>query len=163
MTASHIPDCYIHLLIQNFKVSGMIIIFKKISVKTKKQDIKDFIAPVIKGSWLRKSGQIESIVILTQRNIRTRIIQYHVLIEIIPDSVAKRVIKKLNMKTLTGNYVAVCEYKVRNWHNDPRINYRPHKSLKNKRIADRRDRYEEVISEDINISGEQIFHTKGWE
>lgn len=139
------------------------IILKKISVKTKTQDIKDFIAPAIKGSWLSRNGQIKTIVILTQRNIRTRVIHHHVLVEIIPNSVAERVIKKLNMKILVGKYIAVCEYKLRSWHNDPRMNHSyasTYKRLKNKRVADRRDQYEEVISEDISISGD--FYKKGW-
>lgn len=143
----------------------MMIILKKISVKTKKQDIKDFVIPAIKGNWLSKSGQIKNVLILTQRNVRTRVIQYHVLVELIPDSIAERAIKRLNMTTLVGKYVAVSEYKVRNWHNDPRMNHSyasTYKRLKDKRIADRRNQYEEVISEDISITSEKSFHTKGW-
>jgi hypothetical protein len=143
----------------------MMIIFKKISAKTKKQDIKDFIVPAVKGNWLIKNGQIKSILILTQRNIRTRVIQHHILVEVTPDSIAEKVIKKLNKTTLVGKYIAVCEYKIRNWHNDPRMNHSyasTYKRLKDKRIADRRDQYEEVISEDIGITSEESFHTKGW-
>ncbi|MDD1606578.1 MAG: hypothetical protein LUO95_07100 [Methylococcaceae bacterium] len=143
----------------------MIIILKNIPAKTKKRDIKNFIDPVAKGNWLKKSGQIKSILFLTQKNIRTNIIQNHVLVEVLPDSVAERVIKKLNRKMLLDSYIAVCEYKIRNWHNDPRINHshaNNYKNFKNKRICERRDPHEEIVSDDIDITSEKSFHTKGW-
>jgi hypothetical protein len=125
----------------------MVIILKHIPVKIRKQDIKDFLAPEVKGSWLRKSGQIQSVYILTQKNIQTHITQNHVLVEIFPDLVAERVIKKLNRKTVAGKYVAVCEYKIRNWHNDPRIKNITRKVQNDRRVGDRRTRYEETIAE----------------
>lgn len=73
----------------------MVIILKHIHAKTTRQNIKDFLASELKGSLLNKSGQIHNIYILTQRNIRTREIQYHGLVEIVPDSVAKRLLESL--------------------------------------------------------------------
>ncbi len=140
----------------------MIIILKNIPAKIKKQDIKNFITPAVKGGWFSKRGQIQSIVILSQKNIRTHDMQYHSLIEIFPDSVAERVIKKLNRKIIVGKCVAVCEYMVRDWHNDQRLNREAHKRLHDKRIADRRERYEEIVSEDFAVTSKRAFHTKGW-
>jgi hypothetical protein len=139
----------------------MIIILKNIPAKTTKQDIKKFITPTVNGSWLSRRGEVQNISMLSQKNIRTHDIQYHSLCEILPDSVAERVIKKLNRTFIVGKCIAVCEYKVRNWHNDPRLNKNTNKRLKNRRIADRRDKYEEVIAEELVITSKRAFHTKG--
>jgi hypothetical protein len=132
----------------------MIIIMKKISSKTKKEDITDILLPAVHGNWLSKRGQIERTLILLQRNTRTHLVQHHVLVEIMPDFVAERVIKQLNGKRIAGKYVAVSEYKVRNWHNDARINHSyalVRKRNNNRRSSDRRNEYEESISE-LNVS-----------
>lgn len=129
----------------------MVIILKHIPAKARKQDIKNFIAPEVKGSWFRRSGQIQSVFLLTQKHITSHTTQNHVLVEIFPDFVAERVIKKLNRKTIVGKYSVVCEYKIRNWHNDPRMN-KPVRKLKyDRRIGDRRVRYEETLTE-INFN-----------
>ncbi|MFI3218589.1 MAG: hypothetical protein QX189_05650 [Methylococcales bacterium] len=128
----------------------MIIILKKISSKTRQEDIADILLPAVYGGWLAKRGQIERTLILAQRNIRTRLVQHHVLVEILPDFVAERVIKQLNGKRISGKYIAVSEYMVRNWHNDPRVNHSYAlvcKRNNNRRACDRRNEYEEIISE----------------
>jgi hypothetical protein len=140
----------------------MIIILKNIPAKTKKQDIKNFITPAVNGSWLSKRGEIQNISMLSRKNICTHDIQYHSLVDIVPDSVAKRVIKKLNRKFIVGKCIAVCEYKLRNWHNDPRIIRNTNKRLNNRRSTDRRDKYKEVVSEELTITSKRTFHTKGW-
>ena len=128
----------------------MIIILKKISSKTRQEDIADILLPAVYGGWLAKRGQIERTLILVQRNIRTRLVQHHVLVEILPDFVAERVIKQLNGKRISGKYIAVSEYRVRNWHNDPRVNHSyalVRKRNNDRRASDRRNEYEEIISE----------------
>ena len=128
----------------------MIIILKKISSKTRQEDIADILLPAVYGGWLAKRGQIERTLILAQRNIRTRLVQHHVLVEILPDFVAERVIKQLKGKRISGKYIAVSEYMVRNWHNDPRVNHSYAlvcKRNNNRRACDRRNEYEEIISE----------------
>jgi len=128
----------------------MIIILKKISSKTRQEDIADILLPAVYGGWLAKRGQIERTLILAQRNIRTRLVQHHVLVEILPDFVAERVIKQLNGKRISGKYIAVSEYMVRNWHNDPRVNHSYAlvcKRNNDRRACDRRNEYEEIISE----------------
>lgn len=141
----------------------MIIILKHIPAKTTKQQIKEFLAPELKGGWLSKSGQIVNMTSLTQRNIRTREVQHHVLVEVLPDVVAERVIKHLNGKLMTTKRVAVCEYKTRNWHNDPRVtNNRRKKRLDDRRVCDRREHYEEVVEEELSVMAKRAFHMKGW-
>ncbi len=130
----------------------MVIILKDIPAKIKKQEIKDFITLAVKGNWLKRSGQIQSVFLLSQKNIQTHAIQNHILVEIFPDLVAERVIKTLNRKTIAGQYIAVCEYKIRNWRNDPRINKPVGKLINDRRVSDRRNLYEETISE-CNLNG----------
>lgn len=143
----------------------MIIILKRVSAKTKKHDVVDFLYPEVKGSWFSKRGKIQSILVLTQRDTQTRAVHHHILADIVPDAVAERVIKKLNRKMMIGTYIAVCEYKVRNWHNDPRCNHdyaKAFKRVNDKRVAERRGQYEEIISEEPTIISKKAFHTKGW-
>ncbi len=145
----------------------MVIILKHIHAKTTRQNIKDFLASELKGGFLRRSGQIQSIYLLSQRNIRTREVQYHGLVEILPDSVAERVVRKLNAKMIINKRVAINEYKIRDWHNDPRIiniNVRPKPRKNERRIGDRREQYEEIVSEeqDLLLIGKRAFYMKGW-
>lgn len=141
----------------------MIIILKHIPAKTTKQQIKDFLMPELKGGLFSKNGQIVNLSLLTQRNIRTREVQNHGLVEVLPDSVGARIIKNLNGKVLQTKRVAVCEYKTRNWHNDPRIHKKKRKQpLDERRICDRREHYEEVVEEELSVMAKRAFHTKGW-
>lgn len=140
----------------------MVIILKNIPVKTQKQDIKNFVEPTVNGNWLLKRGKIHSIFILVQRNLRTRLIEYHCLVDVLPDTVAERVIKKLHRKMLVGKCVALCEYKIRDWHNDPRVNKPTPNYIKNRRIADRRDPHEDIVMEKTSMTSKQISYQKGW-
>jgi hypothetical protein len=123
----------------------MIIILKNISTTTREQDIEGFMKPAIKGGLLRKSGYIEKISILALKDTRTDKIKYHGLVTVTPDSVADRVIKKLNKKPLNGKRITVCEHKVRRWQNDPRINNKNQiQAFRDKRVGDRRLWHKEV-------------------
>jgi hypothetical protein len=140
----------------------MIIILKNIPAKTKKQNVQDFLTSTIKGGWFNKRGAIQNISMLSRKNTRTHDIQYHSLVDILPDSVAERVIRQLNRKIILGKRIAISEYRIRNWHNDPRINKNTNKRLNDSRIIDRRSKYEDVISEEVAITSKRAFHTKGW-
>lgn len=118
----------------------MIIILKNIPADTGNKKIEDFIRPVIKGSLLSKSGRIESISNLVQKNIKTNKIEHHGLVRITPDSVAERAIKKLNRKRVNGRYINVHEYQIRLWQNDHRISRGQIENFTNKRQSDRRCR-----------------------
>jgi hypothetical protein len=134
----------------------MKIIIKNIPRKTKRKDIKEFLKSAVNGSWLSKTGKIQSISILPLKNIRTRIVHYHALVEILPDIVAERVIKKLNKKIMLGKCVVISEYKTRALRNDLRNkNNNIHDDLKNRRICDRRDEYEHE-HEDIYITASRV-------
>lgn len=138
----------------------MIIFLRRIPASTKKHEISDYLEPVLKGSLLQKSGNIESIKILVLRDTQTNTLEFHGLVEIDSDSVAKRVINKLNRKVFKGKNIAVREYHQRSWHNDPRINMHEwNEELVNKRQSDRRRRRLEVETDLTNtFSSNKHFH-----
>jgi hypothetical protein len=141
----------------------MIIILKNISAKASKQDIKAFLSPTVKGGLFSKSGQIEKISILLQKNLRTRLIHYHGLAEITPEIVAKRVIKKLNRKLLLGKRIVVSEYKIRSQYNDPRLKRTiTLRWIDDRRVHDRREDHEEIFLEDVRVEGRDGFNMKSW-
>ena len=139
----------------------MIVILKNISANTRKQDIKNFITPVVKGGWFEKKGKILGISILSQRNLRTRMISQHGLVNIEPNDVAERVIKKLNKKLLVGKYIAVAEYKKRDPKNDPRLrNPNVDARIRDRRVCDRRDQYE-ILTDEGEFRARKNFHRLG--
>ena len=141
-------------------VNSMIIFLGRIPANTRKHEVTDFIEPALKGGFFQKSGRIEHIKILVLKDKNTNTLEYHGLVTIDPDDAAKRVIKKLNRKVFKGKHIAVREYQLRAWHNDPRINMREYnEELMNKRKGDRRrSRIEE--DEDISdkFSSNEVFH-----
>ncbi len=117
----------------------MIVFLQRIPVKTVRQDIIDFIEPVVIGKVFQKSGVIQDIEFLTLKDAQTKEVEVHVLVMISPDSAAERVIKKLNRKVFNGKHIAVREYHYRSWHNDPRVNMKESNGdLVNRRKFDRR-------------------------
>lgn len=141
-------------------VHSMIIFLGRIPANTRKHEITDHITPALKGGLFQKSGRIENIKILVLKDKNTNTLEYHGLVTIDPDAAAKRVIKKLNRKVFKGKHIAVREYHLRSWHNDPRLNMHEYnEELINKRNGDRRrSRIEE--DEDIsgNFSSNEVFH-----
>lgn len=126
----------------------MIIILKNIPATTTNNDIEDFIKPAIKGGLLIKSGRIERISILVQKDGKTDKSECHGLVTITPDFVAIKAIKKLNRKRINGRNILVLEYRIRSWHNDPRLNRdQLVEATDNRRKGDRRRRYLEVKKE----------------
>lgn len=100
----------------------MILILKRIPRSTKKYDIVEFLAPVLKGRVFQRSGSIEQIRILALQSPHANAIELHALVSIDSDVVAGRVIRKLNRKVLNGKNIGIAEYVSRSWQNDPRVN-----------------------------------------
>ncbi|MEQ1530279.1 MAG: RNA-binding protein [Methylococcales bacterium] len=123
----------------------MIIIIKNIPASTTEEDLEEFITPALKGGWLSKNGVIETISIKAQKDTTSNTFKYNGLIRIMPDSVAERVIKRLNRKRVNGRHILVTEFHIRNWHNDPRISrHQINEELQDNRKIDRRRRYVEI-------------------
>ena len=127
----------------------MIIILRRISEKTEKDEIIDFLTPTLKGGFLKRSGHIESIKILILKDTLKNTTEYHGLVTIDSDAAANRAIKKLNRKPFKNRNITVREYFHRSWHNDPRINMHEwNEELEDKRQNNRRRTRLEVISEE---------------
>jgi len=137
----------------------MIIILKNIPANTQTKEIEEFIWPAVKGGFLSKSGEIESIQIKGQRDIQLNLTEFHALVRIEPNAVAVRVIKKLNRKPFKGKHTAIDEFHHRNWHNDRRTDAQ--QTVKDRRHADRRRSHLEMIENISHLfSGQKSFHRK---
>ncbi len=133
---------------------GMIIILKRITKKTGKYAIKEFLKPTLKGGLLTNRGFIENVSILALKDKEKDEVEYYSLVEIIPGAVAKRAIKKLDGKQLNGQKIGVSAYFVRNGRNEQRTNYRVGAKFLDKRKGDRRRPYLENIYLEIDEEGE---------
>ncbi len=117
----------------------MIIFFRLIPADTQQHEIAHFLEPVLQGKIFQRDGYIEHIKIMVSKHPQKEKPNYHCLVSINPDTVAKRVIIKLNRKVFKGRYIAIREYKHRLWQNDPRINMHEwNEELTNKRKVERR-------------------------
>ncbi|NOR79843.1 MAG: hypothetical protein GQ529_03270 [Methyloprofundus sp.] len=138
----------------------MILFLKSISGQTRCRDIVAFIEPAMKVSLFGKKGTIERIKILHLKDARTNISEFHGLVTIEPEAVAKRVLKRLNRKKFLDKHIVVRQYHQRDWHNDSRLNHDSVMSTKHeKRMTDRR-RKNIVVVEDIKqtFSSSKVFH-----
>jgi len=98
----------------------VIIVIEKISSKTDIQDIREFIAPALKGHIFQKPGRIGYIRIEILKDNIDGVHEYYALVLVSSDAAAERIIKKKNLHFLGGEQVKVRQYFVRSWHNDPR-------------------------------------------
>ncbi len=114
----------------------MILILKRISGDTIVADIEAFFDPVLKGGWLHRSGRIHNVRIqqLSQPGIDK--VEYNALVDVRPDSVAKRAVKQLNRKPVNRKPVNVGFFAERNLGNDRRVSR--YSKSDDRRKADRR-------------------------
>lgn len=131
----------------------MVIILSKIPAGTKKEDIADYVRPVVRGVFYLKKGHIRAINVLVMKDKQLDGSEYYGLLRIEPDEVAKRVIKKLNRKPFKGKQIAVREYTYKRiWQNDRRHNDAVCMlDGKDRRRFDRRRNQLEII--DYNLEG----------
>jgi hypothetical protein len=115
----------------------MIVILKRLSETTKISDIEHFLESALKGNLFKKAGQIESLTIQEISTPDLNQTEYHAIVNIKPDRVAKRVIKSLNRKLCNGKPINVSEYVLRYKLNDRRSNS-PHHGRDNLRKGERR-------------------------
>lgn len=114
----------------------MILIFKKIKSITTVMDIEEFVKSALTGGFFIRHGWIESINIQEIRDTRKKSLEYNALVMIKPDSVGKRVIRRLNRKALNNKHINIAEYQTRFRDNDRRNNR--YQKLNTRRKADRR-------------------------
>lgn len=120
----------------------MHVIIKRIGDFTTVADIENFIWPALQGGFLKKTGRIEHVIIQKQKQYGSGQVEYHAIVRIEPDAVARRVIKVLNRKRCNRKPVNVCEYHFRHRDNDRRTGR--YESSHDRRFADRRRKNLEI-------------------
>lgn len=141
----------------------MNIFLRRIPAQTKRKDIINFIQPAMKVGFFYRKGHIKRIEILVLRDTVINQLEYHGIVTIEPDLVAEKVIKKLNRKKFLGKYIAVREYRRRDWHNDRRLNGKMAAIVqRDRRELDRRRGSRVEIVEDVSdmFSGREGFNRK---
>lgn len=98
----------------------MRIFLKQIPIGTNKRDILEFIAAAIKGGFFSKRSRVTSMLIMEQRNPQHNTMDYHAIVTIEPDSIAERIIQKMNQQTFKGKSIEVRRYYTRDPATDPR-------------------------------------------
>ncbi|NOQ63097.1 MAG: hypothetical protein GQ582_01130 [Methyloprofundus sp.] len=89
----------------------MVLFLKNIPLQTKYSDIVAFIEPAMKRKlFFGKKGVIENIRFLHVKDPSTNIAEVHGLVTIVPNGLAKTVIKRLNKKKFKSKYIEVREY-----------------------------------------------------
>lgn len=153
------------VVVKNINVvveSNMIIILKRIPGNTRKKDIIEYLAPVLKGKVFQKPGVIEKIQMLALKNPQTEDVDLYGVVYIDSDEAAKRVIKKFNRKVFKGKNIAISEYVNRSWHNDSRLNsIEPSDAQQSKRKFDRRRAsLQKIKALSVSFSSHDSFHRK---
>ena len=98
----------------------MIVFLRNIPDDTSRLDIVGFINPALEGGFFKAKGEILSIGVLMAKDKALNLAEYHAIVNIKPDAVALRVIKKLHGQLFRGRRIVVREYVVRDWRNDRR-------------------------------------------
>jgi class 3 adenylate cyclase len=115
------------------------VILKHIPQDTTHKQILQFVKPALKGGIFSKSGTLERISVLAQKDKLSDIMEFHAILYIQPEEVAKRIINKLHRKQLNGRYVAVAEYIERSIYDGRKNVHNDDEYLEDDHIADRRD------------------------
>lgn len=138
----------------------MHVFFKRIPKGTRKSDIQNFIAAIVKGGLFSKRGVVKSITMIERRNPVIGVTDHHCIVVIEPDSVAERVIKKLNRKKFKDKPIEIRQYYTRNPANDPRNKNRMLDEVPDSRRQ--RERRQKVDAEKTEASfvGVKDFHRK---
>lgn len=131
----------------------MMLILKRISETTRVPDIEEFIAPALRGGFLKKAGRMESVVIQMHRQPGTAHREYHAIISVEPDVAAKRVVKLLNRKRLNGKPINIAELHLRHHSNDCHGHYQ---TLHDRLAACRRRKDIEIVDITAERKGARI-------
>lgn len=98
----------------------MYLILKRISETTRIPDIERFLKPALAQGMFTKGGYVESLTIKMIQSRDSDVAEYHAIVNIQPDAVAKRVAKTLNRKRCHGKPINVAIYRFRYRHEDRR-------------------------------------------
>lgn len=123
----------------------MVVILKRINEDVRPPDIQDFLQPALQGGFLKRTGHIESIKIQMHQCKEPEKVEFHALVDVMPDGVAKRVVKSLNRKSCKGKPINVMMYVYRQLDNDRRKSR--YQLANDRRVADRRNPF--VVIKDV--------------
>ncbi len=138
----------------------MLVFFRRIPSGTRKSEIERFIANALKGGLFSKRGEMTHISFIERRNPSVNTLDYHAVVTIEPDSVAERVIKKMNRKVFKGKYIEVRRYYIRNPANDPRNKNNILDDVPDsRRVAERRQKQNELNTA-LQYTAIKNFHRK---
>jgi hypothetical protein len=113
---------------------------KYIPQNTTYKQILQFVAPALKGGLFSKSGTVEHITVLAQKERLSDTTDFHAILSIKPNEAAKRIINKLHRKQLNSRHIAVAEYIERSIYNSRTGNVRiKDNHPENSQAADRRN------------------------
>ncbi|MEY4718308.1 MAG: hypothetical protein RL563_926 [Pseudomonadota bacterium] len=98
----------------------MLIFIRNIPESTLTRELVEFVAPALRSVVPLKSGKVLSAEILVLFDKRTRITEYHGLVDVDSEKAGRRAVRKLNGTRFHGRMVMVREYVTRSWHNDRR-------------------------------------------
>jgi class 3 adenylate cyclase len=116
------------------------VILKYIPQNTTYKQILQFVAPALKGGLFSKSGTVEHITVLAQKERLSDTTDFHAILSIKPNEAAKRIINKLHRKQLNSRHIAVAEYIERSIYNSRTGNMRiKDNHPENSHVADRRN------------------------
>jgi hypothetical protein len=125
----------------------MLLFFKHIPQDTLNREIVSFVTPVIRGGLLGAKGKVTKIDVIALKDKVNHMVEFHALVNIEPDNVAMKVIKKLDGQVLKERAIAISKYTLRSWQNDKRREDRQIQNrITEKRVNQQRRRNLEVIT-----------------
>jgi RNA recognition motif-containing protein len=101
----------------------MFIFIRGISKNTKKSELGDFISPALVSRFHFIHGKVLNVEILMLEDKKTKLTEFHGLVNVDSDRAGRQAIKRLNGKMFKGHRVVVREYVDRAWQNDRRSNH----------------------------------------
>lgn len=125
----------------------MNIFLRRIPANTKHVEISEFVSPVLKNGFFRKSGRVVNVEILALQDTRIGTIEYHGLVTLDSEVAVQKAVRGLKNRRLNGRLVVVRPYYHRSWYNDPRQQQgTTNENFLEKRKGDRRrGRYLQII------------------
>ena len=137
----------------------MKIFLKNIPVGTHADDLVKFFTPFIqKGiNPFRTKGKIINKYFADELNRECDVVAHHALVEIVPDKVAKKVLKRLRRHPFKGRRILIREFVDRCWENDRKY-LKTQQKIHKREIANRRRHSLKTVTHyEINFSDQSSF------
>ena len=116
----------------------MLIIIKNIPQELNKPVLEDLLKTTVADTFWFGKGKVMDVHMIQAENRRGSVIEYHCVAMIEPQAAAKRVIRILTGRLISGGRLKVEEYVVRCWRNDRRQAGKYLHLPREERVKDRR-------------------------